>query len=118
MCKRAVDIYKDGMSSEELAIKVLEWYGYEHDNFPVPIDPFAIMRKCGIVYQFMNSKKLEGVYIVPENEGDVPVVGINCNRPITRQRFSAAHELFYLVYRESIYETVSRIFKATIGRCY
>ena len=93
MFNKAINIYKSGMSPEELAAKVLEWCGYKYDDLPVPIDPFAIMRKCGIVYQFMNSKKLEGVYIVPEDDNDIPVVGINFNRPITRQRFSAAHEL-------------------------
>ncbi len=40
-----------------------------------------------------NFNKLEGVYIPAQSEEDVAMVGINANRPITRQRFTAAHEL-------------------------
>jgi len=36
---------------------------------------------------------LEGVYIPAAHEKDIPMVGINMSRPITRQRFTAAHEL-------------------------
>ena len=51
------------------------------------------MRKYGIVYQFKEFKDLEGIYLVPEDETDIAIVGINYGRPITRQRFTAAHEL-------------------------
>ncbi|SFA71723.1 ImmA/IrrE family metallo-endopeptidase [Selenomonas ruminantium] len=87
------DLYKPGMRPEELAACVLGKSGMDMDNPRLPIDPFSLMRSCGIVYQFMDAKKLEGVYIVPEDAEDVPMVGINYNRPITRQRFTAAHEL-------------------------
>ncbi|WP_302782746.1 ImmA/IrrE family metallo-endopeptidase [Clostridium saudiense] len=58
-----------------------------------PIDPFMILDKLNVVYQFRDFKELEGIYIVPDDEDDIPIIGINNNRPITRQRFTAAHEL-------------------------
>ncbi|MBO4699908.1 ImmA/IrrE family metallo-endopeptidase [bacterium] len=58
-----------------------------------PINPFALMKKEGILFKFMDSHNLEGVYIPANSENDIPVVGINFNRNITRQRFTAAHEL-------------------------
>ena len=45
------------------------------------------------MYQLMEFENLEGIYLVPEGEKDLPVVGINYKRKITRQRFTAAHEL-------------------------
>ena len=63
------------------------------DDEKFPIDPFKLMREYGIVYQLMEFENLEGIYLVPEGENDLPVVGINYKRKITRQRFTAAHEL-------------------------
>lgn len=85
-------IYQDGMTPRMLAQTVLEDI-YGKDNPLIPIDPFKLMRMYGIVYQFMEFKDLEGIYLMPEDEKDVAIVGINKKRPITRQRFSAAHEL-------------------------
>ena len=90
---KLTDIYQNGMSPEALAASVLRSQGIDIENPHLPIDPFRIMRRCGVVYQFIGAKNLEGIYLVPEDEKDVPLVGINCHRPITRQRFSAAHEL-------------------------
>lgn len=58
-----------------------------------PINPFQMLKEKGILFSLMNFKKLEGVYIPASGDNDIPVVGININRPITRQRFTAAHEL-------------------------
>lgn len=85
------NVYIKGMSPEQLANAVLDQVS--SSKISLPIDPFQIMHEYGIVYQFMDFKKLEGIYIVPEDENDTPIVGININRPITRQRFTAAHEL-------------------------
>lgn len=92
MANRFSIIYRDGMTPRMLAQAVLEDI-YGNDSPLIPIDPFKLMRIYGIVYQFMELKDLEGIYLVPEDENDVAVVGINRKRPITRQRFSAAHEL-------------------------
>lgn len=86
------ELYCQGMSPQILAERVLnDRFGKEMPS--IPIDPFKMMREYGIVYQLMESENLEGIYLVPENEKDIPVVGINYKRKITRQRFTAAHEL-------------------------
>ena len=85
-------IYHDGMNPRMLAQTVLDDI-YGNDSPLIPIDPFKLMRIYGIVYQFMEFRDLEGIYLVPEDKNDVAIVGINKKRPITRQRFSAAHEL-------------------------
>lgn len=88
----STNLYHSGMTPEQLAKSVLkQTFGEIMPS--IPIDPFKLMKAYGIIYQFMEFKDLEGIYLVPENEHDVAIVGINYNRPITRQRFTAAHEL-------------------------
>ena len=85
-------LYSLGMTPEKLAEKVLEdKYGEEMPS--IPVNPFKLMRGYGIVYQFMGFQELEGIYLVPEDSEDMAVVGINYKRNITRQRYTAAHEL-------------------------
>lgn len=87
-----MELYHKGMSAEKLAqVVISECYNGKEPSFP--IDPFKMIRNFGIVYQFMEFEDLEGVYILPDNEEDIPVIGINFGRPITRQRYTAAHEL-------------------------
>lgn len=86
------NLFEFGMSPQALAEKVLEdRFGKEIPS--IPIDPFKLMREYGIVYQFMEFEDLEGIYLVSEDDNDIPLVGINYKRKITRQRFTAAHEL-------------------------
>ena len=92
MVDASKNLYCPGMTPQTLATKVL------NDRFregmpSLPIDPFKLMREYGIVYQLMEFENLEGIYLLPEGENDLPVVGINYKRKITRQRFTAAHEL-------------------------
>ncbi|MEG0388984.1 MAG: ImmA/IrrE family metallo-endopeptidase [Niameybacter sp.] len=86
------NIYQPGMSAQKLANILINLY-FDGKEPSFPIDPFKMMRDLGIVYQFMEFKDLEGIYIVPEDEEDIAVIGINAKRPITRQRFTAAHEI-------------------------
>ena len=79
-------------SPEVLARKVLELY-FEGKEPSFPIDPFKILDNFNVIYQFRDFKELEGIYLFPENEADKAIVGINVNRPIYRQRFTAAHEI-------------------------
>lgn len=79
-------------SPELLAKKFLELY-FNGDKPSFPIDSFKMLSDLGIPFTFRDLKKLEGVYLPPENNKDIAVVGINRNRPILRQRFTAAHEL-------------------------
>ena len=78
--------------SEEMAAVYLATY-YGNEEIEYPINPFQMLKDEGILFSLRDFKNLEGVYIPRSAEDDVPVVGINWNRPITRQRFSAAHEL-------------------------
>ncbi|WP_165249460.1 ImmA/IrrE family metallo-endopeptidase [Adlercreutzia sp. ZJ141] len=81
-----------GMTPELLAETFLEnHFGGAEPEYPV--NPFKILRDCGVVFSFRPFEKYEGLYIPAEGEDDIPVVGINLNRPITRQRYTAAHEL-------------------------
>ncbi len=90
--RNVIELYYKGMSANALAIAVItEYFDGKEPSFP--IDPFKMIRDFGIVYQFMDFKELEGIYVLPDNEDDIPVIGINFNRPITRQRYTVAHEL-------------------------
>lgn len=84
--------HKYNDTAQQLAKRIIDKLS-EKEELIFPIDPFKLLSMNGIVYQFRNFKELEGIYIVPEDDKDIPVVGINFNRPITRQRFTAAHEL-------------------------
>lgn len=86
--KNVIELYHKGMTAEALAQAVVdEYFNGEEPSFP--IDPFKMIRDFGIVYQFMDFKDLEGIYIIPEEENDIPIIGINFGRPITRQRYTA-----------------------------
>ncbi len=79
-------------SAEQLAAAYLSYY-FENQEIHYPINPFRMLKDEGVLFSLMNFKKLEGVYIPKSTEDDIPMVGINVNRPITRQRYTAAHEL-------------------------
>lgn len=83
---------KEGASPKELASVFLNEY-YEGKPPALPVNPFKILKDMGILFSFRTFRTYEGVYIPAEDANDVPVVGINADRPITRQRYTAAHEL-------------------------
>ena len=85
-------IAKNFSDPEALASAYLAKY-FANQKIEYPINPFRMLKDEGVLFSLMDFKKLEGVYIPAENGEDIPVVGINVNRPITRQRFTAAHEL-------------------------
>lgn len=84
-----VKLYTD---PEQMAKAYLVKY-FGNQKIEYPINPFQMLKDEGILFSLRDFRKLEGVYIPATSVNDVPVVGINANRPITRQRFSAAHEL-------------------------
>lgn len=86
------EFYKEGMSAERLADKVIK-YLFNDKKPSFPINPFDIINQFGVIYQFMEFEKLEGIYCLQEDEEDLPIIGINFNRNIQRQRYTAAHEL-------------------------
>lgn len=85
-------LFRDGASAERLADTFLKEY-YGTNKIPFPINPFQMLTDLEIPFVFRPFKKYEGVYIPSANKEDVPIIGINLNRPIVRQRFTAAHEL-------------------------
>ena len=78
--------------AEKMAAAYLMRY-FGNQKIEYPINPFRMLKDENILFVLMDFKNLEGVYIPASSTDDVPTVGINANRPITRQRFSAAHEL-------------------------
>lgn len=83
---------KYGRHPEKLAKQIIRKLK-KRGELKFPIDPFKLLSMSGVTYQFKDFDKLEGIYIVPEDEKDIAIVGINNKRPISRQRFTAAHEL-------------------------
>lgn len=84
--------YEDHKDSpEKLAERIIDQLEVE-GNLMFPIDPFYLLSRFDVSYKLMNFEELEGIYIVSDSNGP-SVVGINRNRPISRQRFTAAHEL-------------------------
>lgn len=77
---------------ERMAADYLSTY-FGNQKIEYPINPFKMLRDEGVFFALSDFKKLEGIYIPSSTDGKGPVVGINANRPITRQRFTAAHEL-------------------------
>lgn len=82
-------VYSD---PEQMAEQYLAQY-FGNEKIEYPINPFKMLKDEGILFLLSEFVKLEGVYIPRASEDDIPVVGINTNKPITRQRFTAAHEL-------------------------
>lgn len=77
---------------EELAEEYLQFY-FKNESPIYPLNPFQMLKDMGVEFVLKRFNKLEGIYIPASNDEDVPLVGINFERPIARQRFTAAHEL-------------------------
>lgn len=83
---------KNYQDPERMAADYLSAY-FRNQKIEYPINPFKMLRDEGIFFALSDFDRIEGVYIPPSSEGEHPLVGININRPITRQRFTAVHEL-------------------------
>lgn len=92
MIESFLDIAKQYINYETMAADFLAAY-FGDDTIVYPINPFEMLKDSGVEFLFRKFKKLEGVYIPASDETDIPIVAINFERPITRQRFTAAHEL-------------------------
>ncbi|NLT09665.1 MAG: ImmA/IrrE family metallo-endopeptidase [Ruminococcus sp.] len=86
----------NGMSADRLASTFFKEY-FKNSTPTFPINPFQMLTDLGIPFLFRPFKKYDGVYIPAEDDGDVPIIAINLNKPITRQRYSAAHELCHFL---------------------
>lgn len=77
---------------ESMAAAYLAAY-FGNSKIEYPLTPFKMLKDEGVDFVIRNFNKLEGVYIPAQLPDDIAIVGINARRPITRQRFTAAHEL-------------------------
>lgn len=83
---------KEYGNADRLAEDFLKEY-FKEEPIKYPINPFQILKDMGVMFLLQRYRKLEGVYLPATGDDDYPMVGINADRPITRQRFTAAHEL-------------------------
>ena len=82
--------------AQGLARYFSEKYFKEHEKV-FPINPFQVLTDLGIHFVFRNFDKMEGLFMPSTADMSIDLVAINAKRPITRQRFSAAHELCHFL---------------------
>ena len=83
---------KNYRDAESMAAAYLAAY-FANSKIKYPLNPFKMLKDEGVEFKICNFNKLEGVYIPAQSQQDISIVGISAKRPITRQRFTAAHEL-------------------------
>ncbi|MCQ2413129.1 MAG: ImmA/IrrE family metallo-endopeptidase [Sphaerochaetaceae bacterium] len=69
----------------------VSYYKTHERTFPVNI--FKVLTDLDVPFVFRSFDKLEGLFILPESQDDIPLIVLNASRPIQRIRFTAAHEL-------------------------
>lgn len=89
-------INKSKIAAEKIIQEIIK----EEGKIIFPIDPFKILKKKNVVITFSNFDKLEGLLLF--DKSNESVVSINLNRPVTRQRFTAAHELGHIILHTEI----------------
>lgn len=82
---------KSRIAAERIIKEIIE----EEGKLVFPIDPFKILKAKNVIITFSNFDKLEGLLLFDKQKESI--VSINVNRPVTRQRFTVAHELGHLV---------------------
>lgn len=82
------------------AEKILQVIKKEKGKITYPIDPFKILKERNVIITFSDFDKLEGLLLFDKQKESV--VSINLNRPVTRQRFTAAHELGHIILHTEI----------------
>ena len=64
-----------------------------------PINPFELLKEKNVIITYSDFEKLEGLLLYDTKKS---VVSINSDRPVTRQRFTAAHELGHILLHTNI----------------
>lgn len=77
------------------AEKILQEIKNQDGKITYPINPFKVLKDKDVIITFSDFDKLEGLLLFDKQSESV--VSINLNRPVTRQRFTAAHELGHIV---------------------
>lgn len=85
----------DSITGEKLANEVLKQIKEKSGKLVFPIDPFKILKDNGIHILLKDFENLDGIII--NDEDNFTVVGINNNRSLFRQRFTAAHEYCHFI---------------------
>ena len=86
---------EEQITPEQLANIVLKKIKSEYGEIKFPIDPFKLLKNEEIIISFSDFDKLEGIIL--NDKDNVTIVGINKNRPWTRQRYTAAHEYCHYI---------------------
>lgn len=76
-----------------VAEKVLKELKEKKGKLTFPINPFELLKDQNVIITYSDFDKLEGLLLYDKKQS---VVSINANRRITRQRFTAAHELGHI----------------------
>ena len=89
------DIVKATKAANQVLKRIKEVNG----NISFPINPFEILKEYNAILTYSDFDKLEGLLLYDKENS---IVSINANRPITRQRFTAAHELGHIIMHSEI----------------
>lgn len=84
------NIAKTILAAEKVLKRIKETKG----KISFPINPFELLKDNDAIITYSNFDKLEGLLLYDKEKS---VVAINMNRQITRQRFTAAHELGHML---------------------
>ncbi len=79
------------------ALKAHRFFGVDRQK---RVDVFGVLRGAGSEVFFRPLKKVCGAYLPGDDH--VPAVLINSNMPLSRQRYTAAHELGHIFLRHSV----------------
>ena len=92
------------LSESKLAAeRVLHKIEQKAGKIPFPIDPFKLLKEYyDAIITFSDFDKLEGLLLLDNNKDAKSIISINLNRPVTRQRFTAAHELGHILLHSKI----------------
>lgn len=75
------------------AEKVLKELKEKKGKLTFPINPFELLKEQNVIITFSDFDKLEGLLLYDKKQS---LVSINSNSLVTRQRFTAAHELGHI----------------------
>jgi Zn-dependent peptidase ImmA (M78 family) len=70
-------------------------------NFSEPVDIFGHIRRNGIILLLQPLKALEGYYLPPPERDGVHGIALNSNHPLSRQRYTGAHEYCHFLRRDA-----------------
>lgn len=83
----------------QAANQVLKEIKDKKGKISYPINPFELLKEKNTIITYSDFDKLEGLLLYDKKKS---VVSININRQITRQRFTAAHELGHILMHTEI----------------